>query len=110
MRRPTGRSQEAVQAFRALGHQRGVARQLESLSWCASCQSRDEAAVVLASAAAAIRHRIGTPAKQAEREKIERRWPRRAHAHQREAYARRVEEGLTATIDRILGIETAPRA
>ena len=54
--------EEAVQAFRALGHQRGVARQLESLSWCASCQSRDEAAVVLASAAAAIRHRIGTRA------------------------------------------------
>ncbi len=63
---------EAIQAFRGLGHQRGVARQLESLSWCASCQSRDEAAVVLASAAAAIRQRIGAPAKQAERERIER--------------------------------------
>ena len=74
---------EAVQAFRALGHQRGVARQLESLSWCASCQSRDEAAVVLASAAAAIRHKIGAPAKQVEREKIERDAGPGENAHQR---------------------------
>ena len=63
---------QALEAFRALGHQRGVARQLESLSWCAGCQARDEEAIVLASAAAAIRLRIGTPAKQAERDKVER--------------------------------------
>ena len=62
---------DALQAFRALGHQRGVARQLESLAWCAGCQSRDEEAVTLASAAAAIRLKIGTPAKQAEQERID---------------------------------------
>jgi len=101
---------EAVQAFRALGHQRGVARQLESLSWCASCQSHDEAAVVLASAAAAIRHRIGTRAKQAEREKIEATLAQARTRISAEAYADAWREGLTATIDRILEIETAPRA
>ena len=100
---------EAVQAFRALGHQRGVARQLESLSWCASCQSRDEAAVVLASAAAAIRQKIGAPAKQAEREKIERTLAQARTRISAEAYASAWREGLTATLDRILGIETAPR-
>ena len=63
---------EAVQSFRVLVYQRGVARQLESLSWCAGFQSRDYAAVVLARAAAAILERIGTPAKQAEREMVER--------------------------------------
>ena len=54
---------EALGIFRELGHQRGVARQLERLSWCAGCQRRDEAAVRLASAAAAIRQRIGAPIK-----------------------------------------------
>ena len=69
---------QALQAFRALGHQRGVARQLEALSWCAGRQSRDREAILLASAAAAIRLRIGTPAKQAERDKVERTLARRA--------------------------------
>ena len=63
---------EALQAFRALGHQRGVARQLEALSWCAGIQRRHEAAVRLAGAAAAIRQRVGAPAKPLEREKVER--------------------------------------
>ena len=67
-----GSLKEALRAFRELGHQRGVARQLESLSWCASCQSRDEQAVALASAAAAIRQQIAAPAEPAERERIER--------------------------------------
>jgi tetratricopeptide (TPR) repeat protein len=100
---------EAVQAFRGLGHQRGVARQLESLSWCASCQSRDEAAVVLASAAAAIRHKIGTRAKPAEREKIEATLAQAKTRIGAEAYAAAWSEGRTATLDRLLGIETAPR-
>jgi predicted ATPase/Tfp pilus assembly protein PilF len=97
---------EAVQAFRTLGHQRGVARHLESLSWCASCQSHDEAAVVLASAAAAIRHKIGAPAKQVERETIERTLAQARIRITAEAYANAWREGLTATLDRILGIET----
>jgi predicted ATPase len=62
----------ALQAFNALGHQRGVARQLEALSWCAGIRSRHEAAVQFAAAAAAIRRRIGAPAKPLEREKVER--------------------------------------
>ena len=101
---------EALQAFRALGHQRGVARQLESLSWCASCQSRDEEAVRLAGAAAAIRQRIGTPAKPAERERDRPHAGGGAGAHQRDAFAHAWNEGRTATLDRLLGIETlAPR-
>ena len=91
MPRPTASLKEALQAFRALGHQRGVARQLESLSWCAGCQSRDEAAVALASAAAAIRQKIGAPAKQAEREKIERTLAQARTRISAEAYAQRVE-------------------
>ena len=63
---------QALRAFHAVGHQRGVARQLELLSWCAGCQVHDRDAVMLASAAAALRERIGTPAKPAELDKIER--------------------------------------
>jgi tetratricopeptide (TPR) repeat protein len=100
----------AVQAFRALGHQRGVARQLESLSWCASCESRDDAAVVLASAAAAIRQKIGAPPKRAEREKIEGTLALARMRMSADAFADAWREGLTAPLDRILGIETAPRS
>ena len=95
---------DAVQAFRTVGHQRGLARQLESLSWCASRQSRDEAAVVLAGAAAAIRQRISAPAKQPERDTIDRTL---ADARQRlgtEAYELAWNEGLTAPLDRVLAI------
>ena len=101
---------EALQAFRALGHQRGVARQLESLSWCAGCQARDEEAIVLASAAAAIRQKIGTP-RQADRA-----GENRPHADggatriSDEAYASAWREGRTATLDRVLEITTAPHA
>ena len=102
--RPTARSSEALQAFRELGHQRGVARQLESLSWCASCQSRDEAAVTLASAAAAIRQQDRAPAKQAERERIERTLAQ-ARARISRGGLRRARGGRasTAPLDRILG-------
>ncbi len=103
-----GALKEAVQSFRDLGYQRGVARQLESMSWCASCQSRDEAAVVLARAAGVIRQRIGTPAKQAERETVERTLAQARARLSPDAYARAWKEGLTATLDRLLGIETLP--
>ena len=79
-----GPLRQALQAFRELGHQRGVARQLESLSWCAGCQSHDEEAVALASAAAAIRQKIGAPAKPVEHDKVE-----RTLAQARAAYRRR---------------------
>jgi non-specific serine/threonine protein kinase len=104
-----GALREAIQAFRDLGYQRGVARQMESLAWCSSCQSRDETAVVLASAAAAIRHRIGAPAKQAERERIDRTLAQARTRISPDVYANAWREGVTATLDRILGNETAPR-
>ena len=100
---------EAIQAFRDLGHQRGVARQMESLSWCASCQSRDEAAVVLASAAAAIRQRIGAPAKRGERERIDKTLAQARKRISTETYANAWRKGVTAALDRVLEIETAPR-
>jgi len=100
---------EAIQAFRGLGYQRGVARQLELLSWCASRQSRTDTAVMMASAAAAIRHRIGNPAKQIDRERIERMLAEARTCLTAEAYTHAWREGLAASLDRILGIEAAPR-
>jgi predicted ATPase/serine/threonine protein kinase len=97
---------EALGLFRELGHQRGVARQLERLSWCAGCQRRDEAAVRLAAAAAAIRQRIGAPNKPSERARID---ETLVHARARidpENYAAAWREGRTATLDSIL--ETKP--
>ena len=84
---------EALQVFRKLGHQRGVARQLESLSWCASCQSRDAQAVALASAAGAIRQKVGTPPKQAEREKIDQTLALAKNAPQCRRLRERLERG-----------------
>ena len=71
----------ALRAFRELGHQRGVARQLESLSWCASQQGRDAEAVALAGAAATIRLKIGSPARAAERGRIDRHTGARPRPH-----------------------------
>ncbi len=92
----------ALQAFRALGHQRGVARQLESLAWSASCQSRNEAAVRLTGAAAAIRHRIGAPARQRERDMVERTLTQASTRLTPEVYAHAWKDGLTATLDGLL--------
>jgi predicted ATPase/serine/threonine protein kinase len=99
---------EALHAFRALGHQRGVARQLESLSWCAGCQARDKDAIVLASAAAAIRQKIGTPAKQVEREKIDRTLTEARLRIGADGYASAWREGRTITLDRVLEMTTPP--
>jgi tetratricopeptide (TPR) repeat protein len=101
---------EALQAFHALGHQRGVARQLESLAWCAGCQSRSDEAVTLASAAAAIRLKIGTPAKQAEQERIDSTLTAARTRIGNEAFENAWKEGRTAPLDRILGIAIAPSA
>ena len=99
----------ALHAFRALGHQRGVARQLESLSWCASCQSRDEEAVALVSAAAAIRLKIGMPTKEAEREQIDRTLAAARARISPEAYEKAWREGRTAPLERVRGVGTGPR-
>ena len=99
----------ALHAFRALGHQRGVARQLESLSWCASCQSRDDEAVALASAAAAIRLKIGMPAKEAEREQIDRTLAAARARLSPLAYKKAWREGRTAPLERVRGVGIGPR-
>ena len=104
-----GSLREALQAFRALGHQRGVARQLEALSWCAGSQLRHETAVRLAAAAAAIRQRIGAPAKPLEREKVERTLEQARAGISAEAYGAAWKEGLSAPLDRALGLEAEPR-
>jgi predicted ATPase/serine/threonine protein kinase/Tfp pilus assembly protein PilF len=101
---------EAVRTLRVLGHQRGIARQLETLAWCASHQSRDEEAIALTSAATAIRQRLGAPAKPAEKEKIERTLALARTRLGPDAYADAWKQGLTATLDQILGVETAPPA
>jgi len=104
-----GSLREALQAFKALGHQRGVARQLEALSWCAGSQSRHEAAVRMAAAAAAIRQRIGAPAKPLEREKVERTLEQARAGISAAAYGAAWKEGLSAPLDRTLGLEAEPR-
>jgi tetratricopeptide (TPR) repeat protein len=100
---------EALRVFRKLGHQRGVARQLEALSWCAMCQSRGEAAITLVSAAAAIRQKTATPARAAERERIEKTLDRARAGITPEAYANAWRQGHAAPLDRILEIETGNR-
>jgi predicted ATPase/serine/threonine protein kinase len=98
-----GSFKEALRAFRELGHQRGVARQLESLAWCATCQSRDEHAVALTSAAAAIRQRIAAPPKPAERDRIERALAQARGRITAEAYDTAWTEGHSTPLDRLLG-------
>jgi hypothetical protein len=95
---------EALQAFRALGHQRGVARQLELLSWCAGALQRDREAVTLASAAAAIRLKIGAPAKPNERERIDETLAAARRRISADAYASAWQDGCTASLDRMFGI------
>jgi hypothetical protein len=79
------------------------------LSWCAGHRSRHEAAVRLAAAAAAIRHRIGAPAKALEREKLERALARAAANLSTATYDAAWQEGLTAQLDRVLGLQPSPR-
>ncbi len=101
---------EALGTFRALGHQRGVARQLERLSWCAGCQRRDDAAVRLASAAAATRQRIGAPIKASERARIDETLANARARIDPEAYAVAWREARTATLDSILEAELSVRS
>ncbi len=100
---------EALGIFCELGHQRGVARQLERLSWCAGCEGRDEPAVRLASAAAAIRQRIGAPIKPSERARID---ETLAHAREHidpEVYAVAWRDARTATLESILEMALSAR-
>jgi tetratricopeptide (TPR) repeat protein len=101
---------EALRACRALGHQRGVARQLEALSWSAGIQLRHEAAVRLAGAAAAIRQRVGAPAKPLEKDKVERTLAQARASLSDEDYGGAWKDGLSAPLDRILDLQAERRS
>lgn len=88
--------------FRELGHQRGVAHQLESLAWCATRQSRDEQAVALASATAAMRQRIAAPPKPTERDRIARALAQARERISHEMYQNAWNQGHAAPLDRLL--------
>jgi predicted ATPase/predicted Ser/Thr protein kinase len=55
------RYREALSAFLHLGHRRGVARVLESMAVLAGQKGASERALVLSSAAAALRQKLGVP-------------------------------------------------
>jgi predicted ATPase len=95
---------QAALVFRQVGHQRGVARQLEALSWGAGRDGRDAEAVALASAAAAIRARVGAPLKQPEQEKIDETLVRARARLSDEAYADGWQRGRTESLDRLLDL------
>jgi predicted ATPase/serine/threonine protein kinase len=92
----------ALRAFHELGHQRGVARQLEALAWCASQQGRSDQAVRLASAAAAIRLKTGSPARRHERGRIDETLALARRDMTPGHYADAWRLGRTATIDELL--------
>ena len=95
---------QALVAFRQLGHQRGVARQLEALSCGAGRTGREAEAVALASAAAAIRARIGAPLKQDEQEKVNETLTRARARLDAAAYDHAWQRGRKETIDLLLGM------
>ena len=100
---------EALAIFHKLGHRRGVARGLALLSFCASRQNRDETAVRLASAAAAVRLRIGAPLRPLEHARIDETLAQARERIDPEAYAAAWREGRTATMDSILASEAGAR-
>ncbi len=78
-------------------------------SYCAGRQHRDAAAVRLLCAAAAIRQRIGAPARQAERDRLD---ETLAHAKTRlgpNAFAKAWSDGRTMTLDAIVMAERSAR-
>jgi hypothetical protein len=101
---------EALGALDAIDHKRGVARQLELLAYCAGLQSRDGEAVRLASAAAAIRLRLGAPAKRLEHEKVNDTLARARTRIGADAYNEAWREGRTTSLERILGMAARSRA
>ena len=101
---------EALGALDAIDHKRGVARQLELLAYCAGLQSRDGEAVRLASAAAAIRLRLGAPAKRLEHEKVNDTLARARTRIGADAYNEAWREGRMTSLERILGMAARSRA
>ena len=62
---------ESIKIFQGLGHRRGMARVLEDLAVSAAAQSNAELSLHVAGAAAALRHRLGTPLPPAELPRLE---------------------------------------
>jgi len=62
---------ESIRIFQELGHRRGMARVLEDLAVSAAAQSNAELSLHVAGAAAALRHRLGTPLTPAELPRLE---------------------------------------
>ncbi len=62
---------ESIRIFQGLGHRRGMARVLEDLAVSAAAQSNAELSLHVAGAAAALRHRLGTPLHAAELPRLE---------------------------------------
>jgi predicted ATPase/serine/threonine protein kinase len=100
---------EAFQICRELGHQRGVARQLELLSWCAGGQSRDVEAVALASAAAAIRSKVGMLEKREERERLDQTLALARTRLGADAFANAWSNGRGANLDGLVARVIEPR-
>jgi hypothetical protein len=97
-----GRLRQALQAFREVGHQRGVAGQLERLSRCAASRGRDGDAVALASAATALRLKIGAPRKHVNQEWLDQ-WLAETRARiGPDAFAEAWQRGRAATIEQLL--------
>jgi predicted ATPase/serine/threonine protein kinase len=94
----------ALLAFRDLGHQRGVVRQLESLAWCAGMQGRDGDAVALAGAASTIRLKIGSPARDAERGRIDETLALARDRMTADAYAEAWRIGRTSPVEDLLAL------
>jgi predicted ATPase len=62
---------ESITIFQELGHKRGIARLLECYASSAAAQFQAERSLRLAGAAAALRHKIGSPLTLAEQTKLE---------------------------------------
>ena len=82
-------------------------RQLESLALCAGNQARDDEAVTLASAAAAIRIRIGMPHEPAERERFDQALELARSRLSKDDYDTAWDAGRSVSLDRILGMGVA---
>jgi predicted ATPase len=64
--------EQALTVFQDLGHQRGVAKALEGFACLAAGEGKLERTLVLAGAAAALRHLMGVPPRPGEQVKLER--------------------------------------
>jgi predicted ATPase len=64
--------EEAIKGFQSLGHQRGVAKVLEGFASLAAREGNFERVLMLAGAAATLRHSMGVPPRPGEQAKLDR--------------------------------------